>query len=122
MTCQSGEEALPIRLVREGRQKLCTFDRFRVYQACENLRIGRRPLMDDIAYHSLEPEMLSTKRLAQALDCSPKTVQDWLYKDRKTESADPLPYYRLHGLVRFRLREVLAWIERRRVRAGLIFV
>lgn len=64
----------------------------------------------------LEPELLSVRKLAQVLDCSPKTVRDWLYKDRKKPSSDPLPYYRLCGLVRFRLVEVVAWIDRRRVR------
>ena len=56
--------------------------------------------------------------LLQILDCSPKTVRDWLYKDRKTPNTDPLPYYRVRGLVRFKLKEVLAWVERRRVRVS----
>ena len=62
------------------------------------------------------PELLSTRSLAKVLDCSPKTVQDWLYKDRRNPGTDPLPYYRVHGLVRFKLTEVMAWLERRRVR------
>ena len=78
--------------------------------------------MDDGKPNAVVPELLSTRKLAQLLDCSPKTVQDWLYKDRKTQSIDPLPYYRLRGLVRFRVSEVLRWIERRRVRVGLKFV
>ena len=74
--------------------------------------------MDDAIYSSLEPELLSTKKLALILDCSPKTVRDWLYKDRKNPHTDPLPYYRVRGLVRFKLREVVAWVERRRVRVS----
>ena len=74
--------------------------------------------MDEVTLASLGPELLSTKKLALILDCSPKTVRDWLYKDRKTPNADPLPYYRVRGLVRFKLREVLAWVERRRVRVS----
>jgi len=74
--------------------------------------------MDEMTFTSLGPELLSTKKLALILDCSPKTVRDWLYKDRKNPSADPLPYYRVRGLVRFKLREVLAWVERRRVRVS----
>ena len=74
--------------------------------------------MDEITINAVGPELLSTKRLAVMLDCSPKTVRDWLYKDRKNPSADPLPYYRVGGLVRFKLREVLAWVERRRVRVS----
>ncbi len=76
--------------------------------------------MDDAEFSSLTPELLSIRRVAQLLDCSPKTVRDWLYKDRKHPSSDPLPYYRLGGLVRFKLQEVAAWIERRRVRVGLL--
>ena len=74
--------------------------------------------MDEITINAVGPELLSTKRLALMLDCSPKTVRDWLYKDRKNPSTDPLPYYRVQGLVRFRLQEVLAWVERRRVRVS----
>lgn len=66
----------------------------------------------------LDPELVSVAKLATLLDCSPKTVRDWLYKDRKMPNPDPLPYYRLRGLVRFKLAEVMAWIERRRVRVS----
>jgi hypothetical protein len=38
-------------------------------------------------------ELVSTRRLVQLIDCSPKTVQDWLYKDRKTPSSDRSPSY-----------------------------
>jgi excisionase family DNA binding protein len=72
--------------------------------------------MNDLKYDSLEPELLSTRKLAALLDCSPKTVQDWLYKDRRVPTSDPLPYYKLRGLVRFRANEVMAWVERRKVR------
>jgi excisionase family DNA binding protein len=74
--------------------------------------------MNEMKTNVLEPEMLSTRRLAQILDCSPKTVQDWLYKDRQRPAPDPLPYYRVGGLVRFKLSEVRKWIERRRVRVS----
>jgi excisionase family DNA binding protein len=76
--------------------------------------------MDSITAETVGPELLSTRSLAEVLDCSPKTVQDWIYKDRKKPGADPLPYYRLGGLVRFRLSEVLRWVERRRVRISPI--
>jgi predicted DNA-binding transcriptional regulator AlpA len=74
--------------------------------------------MDENTSKLVESELLSTKKLAHILDCSTKTVQDWLYKDRKAPGPDPLPYYRLGGLVRFRLGEVLRWIQRRRVRVS----
>jgi len=61
-------------------------------------------------------ELLSIRRLAHVLDCSPKTIRDWMYKNRRAPTMDPLPYYRVGGLVRFRIAEVTAWIERRRVR------
>jgi excisionase family DNA binding protein len=64
----------------------------------------------------MNEDLVSIKRLAQILDCSPKTVRDWMYRNRKTLTADPLPYYRLGGLVRFRLSDVMGWIDRRRVR------
>jgi len=73
-------------------------------------------IMNDTRLSPLEPELLSIRKLAKFLDCSPKTIQDWVYKDRKRPTPDPLPYYKLGGLVRFRLKEVMAWIERRKVR------
>jgi excisionase family DNA binding protein len=72
--------------------------------------------MESTCEEAIGPELLSTRKVAEILDCSPKTVQDWIYKDRKRPSNDPLPYYRVGGLVRFKLSEVLRWIERRRVR------
>jgi excisionase family DNA binding protein len=74
--------------------------------------------MDSTSVEGIGPELLSTKTLAEILDCSPKTVQNWIYKSRKTPCSDPLPYYRLGGLIRFKLSEVLRWIERRRVRVS----
>ena len=70
----------------------------------------------------IRPELLSIRKLAQLLDCSPKTVRDWLYKNRKQQSVDPLPYYRVGGLVRFRLNEVIMWVERRRVRVSPVMI
>jgi excisionase family DNA binding protein len=74
--------------------------------------------MNDPKFDPLEPELLSTRKLAALLDCSPKTVQDWLYKDRRIPTPDPLPYYKLRGLVRFRAKEVMAWVERRKIRTS----
>ena len=76
--------------------------------------------MNDPTFVSLEleAELVSIRKLARLLDCSPKTVRDWLYKERKNPSADPLPHYRVGGLVRFKLKEVTAWVDRRRVRVS----
>ena len=65
---------------------------------------------------TMNEELVSIKRLAQILDCSPETVRDWMYRNRRNMTPDPLPYYRVGGLVRFRLADVTAWIDRRRVR------
>lgn len=65
---------------------------------------------------AMTEDLLSIKSLAHLLECSPKTVRDWMYRSRKTHDTDPLPYYRLGGLVRFRRADVQAWIARRRVR------
>lgn len=75
---------------------------------------SRRYRMDD--------ELVSIKTLSSILECSPKTVRDWMYKDRRAAAADPLPYYRLGGLVRFRRAEVSAWINRRRIRNSAVDV
>jgi excisionase family DNA binding protein len=75
--------------------------------------------MDSMSVEAIGPELLSTRKVAEILDCSPKTVQDWMYKNRKTPCSDPLPYYRVGGLVRFKLSEVLGWVERRRVRVSV---
>ena len=76
--------------------------------------------MDEVTSSSTPAELLSIRKLALMLDCSPKTLRDWLYKDRKSLNIDPLPYYRVGGMVRFRVTEVLAWIERRRVRVSSV--
>jgi len=67
----------------------------------------------------VDQELVSLKVLAAMLDCSPKTVRDWMYRDRKRPATDPLPYSRVGGLIRFRWPEVRAWIDRRRVRVEL---
>lgn len=64
----------------------------------------------------MEQQLVSIRTLADVLECSPKTVRDWMYRNRRAPTPDPLPYYRVGGLVRFRLHEVTAWIDRRRVR------
>ena len=78
--------------------------------------------MNDPKFVSLEAELVSIRTLARLLDCSPKTVRDWLYKDRKNPSVDPLPYYRVGGLVRFKLKDVTAWVDRRRVRVSSLAI
>jgi predicted DNA-binding transcriptional regulator AlpA len=64
----------------------------------------------------MDHELVSIRKLASSLDCSPKTVRDWMYRNRREPVVDPLPYYRVGGLIRFCSAEVAAWVERRRVR------
>src|SRR5437762_12957543 len=63
-----------------------------------------------------EMDLVSVKKISKLLDISEKTIWDWLYRNRKQPKMDPLPYYRLGGLVRFSVKEVMAWVQRRRVR------
>jgi predicted DNA-binding transcriptional regulator AlpA len=64
--------------------------------------------------------MVSVRSLSRLLDISEKTIWDWIYKSRRQATLDPLPYYKLGALVRFNLRDVQAWMDRRRVRPGPI--
>jgi excisionase family DNA binding protein len=51
------------------------------------------------------PELLDTERLANALSVSPATVRAWV-------SRLDVPCVRIGRLVRFRLGDVLDWIDR----------
>jgi excisionase family DNA binding protein len=62
----------------------------------------------------IQPEMMSVKTLSKRLDISEKTIWDWVYKSRRQPTRDPIPFHKIGNLVRFRWREVDAWIERRR--------
>ena len=63
-----------------------------------------------------DPELVSLKTLSRLLDISEKTIWDWVYKNRRHPTLDPIPYYKLGALVRFSLREVRGWVDRRKVR------
>jgi predicted DNA-binding transcriptional regulator AlpA len=65
---------------------------------------------------AIDPELVSVKTLARLLDISEKTIWDWIYKSRRQRTLDPIPYHKLGGLVRFSLREIRAWVDRRKVR------
>lgn len=64
----------------------------------------------------VDRELVSIKTLSRMMEISHKTIWDWIYRNRKSPSSDPLPYYKVGGLVRFRPKDVLAWIDRRRIR------
>jgi excisionase family DNA binding protein len=70
---------------------------------------------------AIEPELVSVKTLSRLLDISEKTIWDWIYKSRRQPTLDPIPYYKLGGLVRFNLEDVRAWVARRKVRPAAIF-
>jgi excisionase family DNA binding protein len=61
-------------------------------------------------------ELVSVKTLSRLLDISEKTIWDWIYKGRRHATFDPIPYHKLGGLVRFNLRDIRAWVDRRKVR------
>lgn len=63
-----------------------------------------------------EPELASVRTLSRLLDISEKTIWDWIYKNRRQPTLDPIPYCKLGGLIRFNLKEIRAWVERRKVR------
>jgi predicted DNA-binding transcriptional regulator AlpA len=63
-----------------------------------------------------DSELVSVRTLSRLFDISQKTIWDWIYKSRRQPTLDPLPYYKLGGLVRFNLRDVRAWVDRRKVR------
>jgi len=65
-------------------------------------------------------EMVSVRTLSHLLDISEKTLWDWIYKSRRQPTLDPLPYHKLGGLVRFDLKEIRAWVARRKIRPSPI--
>ena len=66
-----------------------------------------------------EPELVSVKTLSRMIDVSEKTIWDWIYRNRKYPSPDPLPYHKLGGLVRFKPKDVMGWVDRRRIRVSM---
>jgi len=62
-----------------------------------------------------EQELVSVKTLSRLIDVSERTIWDWVYRSRKYHTNDPIPYHKLGSLVRFNMREVRAWYNRRRV-------
>jgi len=66
--------------------------------------------------NGIQLELVSVKTLSRLLDISEKTVWDWMYKNRRQATLDPIPYYKLGALVRFNLKDVRAWLDRRKVR------
>lgn len=64
----------------------------------------------------IEQELVSVRTLGRLIDVSEKTIWDWIYKSRRCPTLDPIPYHKLGALVRFNLKEVRAWVDRRRVR------
>jgi hypothetical protein len=69
-----------------------------------------------MSFDGIEQEMVNIKTLSRLIGVPEKTIWDWLYRNRKQPSIDPLPYYKLEGLVRFKVKEVMAWVDRRRIR------
>ena len=73
--------------------------------------------LGEVARVSTERRWVSVKSLSRLLDISPKTIWDWIYKSRKQQLFDPIPYYKVGSLLRFDLTDILTWLERRKVRS-----
>lgn len=54
-------------------------------------------------------DMLSTEELAGILSLSSRTLDNW-----RSDSRGPV-YFRIEGTVRYRMSDVAAWLEGRRV-------
>jgi len=48
--------------------------------------------------------LLTSVQVAELLAVSTKTLANWRYKGK-------IPYFKLNGLVRYRLEEIHAWLE-----------
>jgi len=62
-----------------------------------------------------EPELVSSRAVAKILGISERTIEDWVYEQRRRFTPDPLPYHKIGRLTRFSLADVRAWYRRRRV-------
>jgi hypothetical protein len=60
-------------------------------------------------------ELLDVKAVAYILNVSPRTIEDWIYRERRTPTPDPLPVRKVGRLNKFRYEDVWAWVERRKV-------
>ncbi len=69
-----------------------------------------------------EGELVSIKILSKLIGTPEKTIRDWVYRSRKNPTFDPLPYHKLGGLMRFKLKDVHAWIDRRQIRLSQVVV
>jgi len=65
--------------------------------------------------NSIEPELIDGRAVARILGISERTIQDWVYEQRRHFTPDPLPYHKIGRLTRFSLSDVRAWYGRRRV-------
>jgi excisionase family DNA binding protein len=58
--------------------------------------------------------LLTVEEVAELL----KVPVSWVYEHTRSRASDRIPRFRLGKYWRFREADVLAWIERQRVRAG----
>ena len=66
-------------------------------------------------FDGIEPELVSGKAVARILGLSERTIEDWVYEQRRRFTPDPLPYHKIGRLTRFHLPEVRDWYRRRKV-------
>lgn len=63
----------------------------------------------------IEPDLIDTVRVAQMLGVKRRTIEDWIYDQRKNYTPDPLPLVKVGRLNRFPPKAVEAWWKRRMV-------
>lgn len=63
----------------------------------------------------IEPDLIDKTRVAQMLGVKPRTIEDWIYDQRRVHTADPLPVVKIGRLNRFPPNKVQEWWKRRQV-------
>ena len=100
--------------------KLCTFAISRAYISEGKAGLSARSNMGESIMSMDGQELVSVRTLSRLLEISEKTIWDWIYKSRRHATLDPIPYHKLGALVRFNLRDIRAWVERRKIRPSPI--
>ncbi|MGI9072746.1 MAG: helix-turn-helix domain-containing protein [Bryobacteraceae bacterium] len=103
--------------VRTGLTLLCIFAGWSAYifvrsKRCMDIEHVKR----SFTASDEPPRLVSVRILGRSLDISEKTIWDWIYRSRKEVTLDPIPYYKVGALVRFKVEDIRGWLERRKVR------
>jgi excisionase family DNA binding protein len=52
----------------------------------------------------VDMKLLNMRQLSELLNVKPKTIYDWVHRNC-------IPYHKLQGLLRFKEKEILRWLE-----------